>query len=697
MPELFFIDSETRSPLDVTVVGAFKYAQHPDTECLIWSFAADDAACRVWSPEWAWAAEPEPQALLDHVRRGGYVVAWNAFFDRHIWNAVMVKKYGWPALRREQVLCAQAQAEANNLPGKLEKAAESLGTQYRKDTDGKRLIGLLCNGTRADYSLTENATPERMGHFRAYAVHDVLAMREIWQHTRPLSVEEWGDYHASEAINDRGAAVDVEFAAAAKAYATAEFSDINGRLAALTGDPDLTLSHHARKAQWLYETLWPSMDAQALVSKPPARKGNPIRLSADRGARDALYAWLAVPENADLFHGEHVARLIEFLELVEAGNSAAVNKFTAICAQAVNGRVHGQYSFNGGGQTGRFSSRGIQIHNLIRLALVKGNPDAAMDAIEAILAGVAPETLAATYKLPLSRVLGRLIRPTFIAPPGRMLIWADYDQIEGRALPWAAMSRRADSKLDLYRAGVDTYRVAAAGIFNRPAPEVSDTERQIGKVAELALQFGGAVGAFSAMSRNYGVSVAPELATQIVLAWRLNNPWARDFWDELNHAALSAFNAPGNWYYAGRVRYLFHPTLMRGTLICRLPSGRWLVYPQFKHEWTEYKTPEGESAHRWRSSFMKGFGSGSTRVDFWYGVQAENVAQGIAADFLRSALYTLQDIVVLHTHDELVCEVDESQVDETQSLIERAMLTEYEWSEGVPLSVTLNHGPYYTK
>ena len=259
------------------------------------------------------------------------------------------------------------------------------------------------------------------------------------------------------------------------------------------------------------------------------------------------------------------------------------------------------------------------------------------------------------------------------------------------------MSRRADTKLDLYRAGVDTYRVAAAGIFNRPAPEVSDTERQIGKVAELALQFGGAVGAFSAMSRNYGVSVAPELATQIVLAWRLNNPWARDFWDELNHAALSAFNAPGNWYYAGRVRYLFHPTLMRGTLICRLPSGRWLVYPQFQHEWTEYKTPEGESAHRWRSSFMKGFGSGSTRVDFWYGVQAENVAQGIAADFLRSALYTLQDIVVLHTHDELVCEVDVNQVDETQSLIERAMLTEYEWSEGVPLSVTLNHGPYYTK
>ena len=172
MAEIAFIDSETRSLLDVTVTGAYKYAKHHSTENLVWGYVFDDGSGDIWSPAWAWGnsevsrADPtSPNALLDHVQKGGYVVAWNAFFDRHIWNEVMVKKYGWPVLPLEQVFCAQAQAEANNLPGGLSKACECLGTPYRKDPKGSQLIAQLSAGDKATWNSEAFEVPGKMGQF----------------------------------------------------------------------------------------------------------------------------------------------------------------------------------------------------------------------------------------------------------------------------------------------------------------------------------------------------------------------------------------------------------------------------------------------------------------------------------------------------------------------------------------------------
>ena len=612
MTTLAFADAETRSPLDLTVVGGYKYANHPDTDALIWGWAFDDEPGMLWSPTWCWPGRSNDIELLyEHIESGGYFVAWNAFFDRWIWNAVMVRKYNAPYLPVNQVLCAQAQAEANNLPGQLGKAAECLKVKHRKNPQGKRLIKELCTGTRHDWD------PEKiddMAAFRAYGLDDVTAMRDVWQHTRPLTATEWAEYHASERINDRGVEVDSEFAAAAMQYAAAEFADINGQLAALTEDPELTLSHHARKAAWLHDALRQSQELQEVVTKPPKKKDGPVRLSCDRPTREAVLELLAIPDYSELFHVEQREKIIEFLELIEAGNSAAVRKFTAIVGHEIEGRVHGQYSFNGAGQTGRFSSRGIQIHNLIRDPVDKANSDRALDAIEAILDGAEPDDLVAEFKFPLSRLLARLIRPTFIAPDGSQLVWADYDQIEGRVLPWLANSPLAESKLDLYRQGIDTYKVAAMPIYGKVSPDdISGSERQVGKVAELALGFGGAVGAFSAMSKGYGVVVPEDEAAEIVMAWRAQNSWAPTFWYELWDAALMAYSNPGNWIHAGKVKYLFHPTLMYGTLICSLPSGRWLVYPQFRHRYEKYEDEDGVEQEKLRTTFVKAF-SGQLRA-----------------------------------------------------------------------------------
>ncbi len=708
-----FADSESRSPISVKEVGAYKYHQHPQTDNTVWGWCSMDGPGRVWSPDWAWSGgNADIDELLEHVERGFFLIAWNAAFDRHHWNAVMVAKYGWPYLHLEQVLCAQAQAEANNLPGKLEKAAEAAGATHKKQRSGSRLMGKFAQGTREDWPEAYRTSGD-MGVWRSYCKHDCLAMRDIWKLTRPLTDVEWREYHASERVNDRGVAVDVPFAVAASTYAKAEFKDINGQLAELTGDKAITVSAHLRKAQWLHDELWPDEDLRALVERPDGEKevwghddaGEPCkvtvphkRFGADRSTRDALLEALVQPEHSQHFEQVHRSRILTFLELVEAGNSAAARKFGAIANMAIDRRIYGQYSFNGAGQTGRFSSRGVQIHNLIRAIVEKGNPDRAMDAIEDVLAGLDAEALAVKYKLPVSRLLARLVRPTFIAPEGRMLVWADYDQVEGRMLPFLANSRLAELKLDVYRSGKDVYRETAGDILSVRPDDIDEGQRQaFGKVPELSLGFGGSVGALTAMARSYGVVLPEGDDHDIVKRWRAANPWAQVFWYQLRDAAMAAFRNAGHWYKAGRVRYLFHPALLRGTLICELPSRRWIIYPHFKHEQVDVEDDNGVMRQRWRTSFRKGFSSGTARVDFWYGMQAENVTQAAAADILRGAVVKLEDSLVLHTHDEAVGECDIDKVEDYTDWMTGEMTRLPAWADGLPLTVSAEHGPYYTK
>ena len=703
MPEIIYFDTETRSLLDVTKVGAHKYAYHPSSRVTVLCHAPDDDWPRIWSPAWAWGnsehstPDEDPTEFLDHIEDGGYLVAWNAAFDRLMWNTE-ARHHDWPEIQIDQILCAQAQAEANNLPGKLGKAAECLGTYHKKDPKGAKLIAQLSNGDIDTWDSETFETPELMGHFRAYCMHDVTSTREIFQATRPLMEWEWKEYHASERINDRGVMVDWEFAREAQKYARAEQASIDEDLIVVTGDERITINNHLRKARWLWEQLFQDEDLQKIVERPPNKSSPDIpRFSADRPTREAVLEALANPDRASNIDDVHRDRVIRFLELIEAGNSAAVRKFTAIYNQAHEGRVYGSYSFNGAGQTGRFSSRGIQVHNIIRAPLDYENPDRALDAIDDIMDGAPAHYLVDEYGLPMSRLLARLIRPTFIASDGNMLVWADWDQIEARVLPWLANTPGAEAKLDLFRGGEDVYRHAASAIFRKWFEDIDDQERQVGKVSELALGFGGAGGAFNAMARGYGITVPANQVRQIVDNWRTNNQWCVAFWHELWRAALHAYKDPGTWYHAGRVRYLFHPGLMHGTLICELPDGRWLVYPQFKHERVVIEDEDGNTEIKWRTTCVKSFGGGFGRSELWYGILAENITQAVAASFLRRSLVFEQDYAVLHTHDEIVLEVPEHQVEDFAVGMQVVMTDLPEWAKGLPLTVSIESGPFYTK
>lgn len=318
---------------------------------------------------------------------------------------------------------------------------------------------------------------------------------------------------------------------------------------------------------------------------------------------------------------------------------------------------------------------------------------------------------------PIARNLGQLIRPTIIARPGRVKVWGDWSAIEARVLPWLADSTDAERVLNIFRRNdkdkslPDIYRIEAGNIFGKPPEEVDGgEERQTGKVAVLALGFGGGVGALAAMAAAYGLYLDDAMKKFIVEMWRENNPWARRFWGShgrdgsygLWGAMNSAIEDPDTPYGAGRVAYVYDKSYLGGTLFCALPSTRVLTYPSIKWEWREVEDKNtGKVEDKYQLTFLKQYG----RSAMWYGKAAENVTQATAGDVLRGTLKKLRrdpelrDFMPVtgHTHDEILTEPKECDGDEAKDVLKEVMEEGFEWSTGLPLVAEVTKNWYYSK
>ena len=253
--------------------------------------------------------------------------------------------------------------------------------------------------------------------------------------------------------------------------------------------------------------------------------------------------------------------------------------------------------------------------------------------------------------------------------------------------------------------------VAAADILRKNDPSgVSKSERAIGKVAILALGFGGSVGALKSMALNYRINLDDAEARRIVDAWREANSWARDFWGAhrdgesfgLWGAALTAIEQPGQVTTAGRLAFVYRDDYLGGTLFMALPSGRLLTYP--RPRWRDVdildkdKKPTGEK--RTEMSFRRAHG----RAKLWHGTLCENAVQATAADLLRQTVTRIETNPALAfmpirmtTHDEIVCEVDEARAEEAKAILRREMLTLPDWAAGLPLQSEESVCAWYTK
>ena len=632
MPALW-IDFESRSNCDLRSKGVYNYAQHASTEVLCMSYAFDDEDVVTWTP----ADQLFPARVRSYT---GLIYSHNAAFERLIfWYVLQIN------FKLEQFYCTATQARANCAPGSLEDVGRFAGASMKKDHRGAALIRLMCVPPFKH-------TPDLMAEMISYCEQDVRAMRAISKGLRPLSDEELADYHVNEQINDRGVLVDVPLCKAAIKYAAAELVEIEAIVQEVSEGAIVSV-RSPKMRQWVWDRV--GEEARTLMQKDD-------KISIDKTVRANLLNCDGVPED--------VKEIIQCADDLWASSVAKFSRLAAL-ADDEDERVRGAFVFAGGAATGRASSYGAQVHNFTRKCA--GDPSAVRHAM------VRGHAIVPRFGERVTDVLKGMLRPALIPAHGRSFVVADWSSIEARVNPW--LSGRGQDKLDIFAKGQDVYKVNAAATFNVQIEDVTDDQRQIGKVQELACGFAGGVGAFAAMGRVYKVNLPEPIARRMVDGWRRANTWAVPFWSELEEQYTRAMRNKGREFTAGRITYLFDGQ----HLWYALPSGRVLCYPFAKLEqdgisYAKSAWKPAQDAKEW------------PRARLWKGLACENVTQAVANDLLRHALRQL-DGVVLHIHDEIVIETATPNPEE----LRRVMCTPPAWANGLPLAADVKVMERYGK
>ncbi|RPI47093.1 MAG: hypothetical protein EHM67_00245, partial [Hyphomicrobiaceae bacterium] len=625
--QIGWFDFESKSLVDIDA-GTYRYML--DASPLVLAVAIGSGPVHVLPFPLRWADLPaEIHAHQHRVASGaGVWAAWNASFDRECWNQLCVD---FPELEPEHVIDIMAQAMASGLPGALDGAARYARVPIQKRASGKQLIELFCYppdppetaakrakaGKFLRGSGTPQTHPEEWAEFLRYAGDDIEAMRGVFRCTLQLTIEDWREYWANERINLTGIAFDRKLAERAKAMAAKDKVISAGELIALTGGVVNKVTKVKPMIGWLRTVLQPAdqhylIRQMEAVDEDTGEITKKEKVSLDRRRIQLLSVLLdAKPQRTE---NEEKARRL--LDIRQFGGSVTPSKFGRMLECQVDGRLHGQFVFGGAPQTGRFSSRGVQIHNLMRDALPYE-----MDAIDALLNGATPQSFAKLGdNTAISRKLSMLIRPTLIPEdPDGAFVWGDWSQIEARITPWLA---DVQSRLDIFRevdvdpSKPDLYVRTAADVSGVPVEQVTKAMRQRGKVMELSLTFCGGKGALQGMAANYGMFLDDETAQQLVDQWREANPWAQDFSRQLWEAMRDAHEAPGQFTSAGHIGFIFLKEYLGGSLLMRLPSGRMLTYRGLKWETVhEYDDNDQIIDSKWELTFARGYG----RIKLWPG------------------------------------------------------------------------------
>lgn len=648
------LDFETRSLVDLKVCGVDNYATDPSTDIICCSFINKDSGHR-----WLWYAGTKlPADLVLCLQMAGEIEAHNARFDQLIYECVAVNDYGFPVLDKTKWVCTAAQCRVNALPASLDAATRAIDAKHKKDHSGSGLIKKLSiPNIKGEF----NQDPKLIEKMGLYCMRDSLAMVDMTGKLRELSVADKLDWQTNERINDAGMLVDIELAALAQKYAVEEKEELGVRLERLTDGHIDKVTQTARLLKVLITRFAPQSKLLKCITKAPDKTGIP-KYTLDKAARSQLLA------NPDL-----KGNYREIVELIDQGGNTSVSKFSAMLNRAdpLTGRVHGAFIFAGAGQTQRYSSKGLQLHNMRRDCWGAEEAEELKDIMR--VGG----DIAAKTGLSVMDTLARLLRPTIIPAKGHKFIVGDWSAIEARVLPWLSGSAGGELALQVFRDGVDVYVQTAINMG------LEKEDRQIGKVANLSLGFGGGVGAFQAMATNYGLTLPDDQVQGIVNMWREANTWAKKFWHVLELASVNAVQNPLEKFCAGRVEYIFLPKTLGGTLMAILPNSTVIQYPYAKIEGgcvTAMKAsvqPPADSTYDW------------PRMSLWGGFLAENNTQATAACLLREVLSDMVGDgfpVVGHVHDEVILEVMDCEVEQTLLECQDYMEAVPEWANGLPLN-----------
>lgn len=564
------IDFETRSATDIKL-GVERYSRDPLCDVLTISYRLPGGELQRWhrgphldQPTGA------PLDLLEHVCQGGLVRGWNVLFEYHIWNNVCVPKYGWPALKLEQLVDTMAQAAACNLPQALGRCAEVLGlpSDKQKDKRGKYLIQRLCKPhpptkTRPGIWVED---PELFAEMCDYCDQDVVVEEAIAKKLRPLSPFEQQVWLLTQRINLRGVPLAIDEIQVIAEVVQLETTRLNGELAAITGKAVLKASNRNGLLAWCNDQMaaFDSMiEFEDPVEDEEQRPGHEEPLLENMRGKTVEEVLL----RADL--PPAVRRALEIRAAVVQTSTAKFGKMLKIAAD--DGTAKNLFVYHGAG-TGRWASRGgLNVQNFARPLLKQPDIDIAFEMIGVGIREGAACAHEALYLLFGDRVMDAMVsclRGVLKAPEGHEFIDADYSSVENRVSAWIAGQL---DKLKLFAEGLDEYRVFATMLFNVPYDQVTGAMRQIAKSAVLGCMFGQGWKGLIEYAKPLGVHLTDERSQEIVKLYRDEYDKVRALWYECGDASIVAVQNPGQWVPAGeKLELVFH----KGFLWMRLPSRR---------------------------------------------------------------------------------------------------------------------------
>ena len=604
------IDIETYSDIPLQKTGVYRYCESPNFEILLFGYSIDSGPVQVVDLA---CGEHIPKEVLAALEDDSVIKwAFNAAFER-----VCLSRYlGYPTgeyLNPESWHCSMVWAATMGLPLSLEGVGAVLGLEKQKLTEGKELIKYFCQPclpTKANGQRTRNRpfhAPDKWELFKRYNARDVEVEMGIQQKLSkfPVPPQVWEEYDIDQEINDRGVRIDMELVEQAiqmDARSRQELTDAMKRMTALENPNSVQ-----QMKQWLSDN---GMETDSLGKKVVAE-----------------LLKTAPPE------------LAEVLTLRQQLAKSSVRKYQAmektVCS---DNRARGMFMFYGANRTGRFSGRNIQLQNLPQnhlpdlaeaRALVRSGD---FDAVELLYEDV-PDTLS------------QLIRTAFIPRDVAQFLVADFSAIEARVIAWFAGETW---RQEVFSKGGDIYCASASQMFKVPVEKhgINGHLRQKGKIAELALGYGGSVGALKAMGA-LEMGLTEEELPQLVDAWRQSNPNIVKFWWAVDKAVMEAVR-----YKHTTTDYGLTFSCRSGMLFITLPSGRKLAY---------VKPKVGTNKFGGECITYEGIGSTKKweRLDSYGPKFVENIVQATARDILCYAMRTLRCCsIVMHIHDELVIEAD---------------------------------------
>ena len=658
-------DFETRSEVDLKEVGLDVYARHPSTDVWCFGWAREDESPHIWFPTQHY------DDLWEGGLEGITIVAHNAPFELAIWNHICVPRYGWPPLRPERTRCTMAMAYAMALPGSLENASAALGLTQQKDMAGHRLMMQMSRprAIEPDGTVVWWDDFDKQMQLAEYCKQDVRTEQALCKRLLQLSESEQKIWELDYKINQRGVYIDRTAVTTAMWVVKKEVDRLNGEMQRVTNGEVCAATEVATMTKWIQS------------------RGVPIEGLAKADVIDALKLDY-VPEDV------RKALLIR----QEAGKTSTAKLHTMVTCLNDDHRARGLLQYHAAG-TGRWGGRRIQVQNLPRPSVPHETIEQVIDVLTRASIDEAHAMITACFDRPMT-VISDCLRGMICAAPGHELMAADFANIEGRVLAWLAGEQW---KLDAFakydrKEGEDIYKLTAAKIYSVPAKEVNKEQRQIGKVAELACGYQGGVGAFQTMAKTYRVVVADVLADQIKTAWREAHPNIVKYWYSLEDAAVSAVRHPGSRFgtWTGDQRVEF---LVKGSfLFCKLPSGRVLTYPYPKLK--PIMTPWGEDKEQVHYMSVDGKTKKWQETHTYGGKLAENVTQAVSRDILADAMLRVEAHgypIVMHVHDEIVCEVLTCGPNMDLPLFEKCVAHVPAWASGLPIAVEGWRGVRYRK